>query len=119
MPDDFTVPASGTIEYQYFEIPTNLTEDKWVEAIEILPGARDVVHHALVYAKVPPPPPGSMPAAAPAPRPAGSPPPQPLFVRPAKYAIPPAPPRKDSLHPPPRQLGTLIATEVPSTTVME
>jgi hypothetical protein len=119
MQDDFPVPASGTIEYQYFEIPTNLTEDKWVEAIEILPGARDVVHHVLVYAKVPPPPPGSTPAVAPAPRPAGAPAPQPLFSRPQRYAIPPDPPRKDSLHPPPRQLGTLIATEVPSTTVME
>ena len=119
MGEEFTVPASGTIEYQYFETPTNLTEEKWVEAIEILPGARDVVHHVLVYAKVPPPPAGAAPAAAPAPRPAGSPAPQPLFTRYAKYAFPPDPPRKDSLHPPPRQLGTLIATEVPSTTVME
>src|SRR5207244_7576898 len=56
MPDDFVVPASGTIEYQYFEVPTNLTEDKWVQAIEIMPGAREAVHHVLVYATVPPPP---------------------------------------------------------------
>ena len=54
MPEDFTVPASGTVEYQYFEVPTNFTEDKWVQAIEIMPGAREVVHHVLVYAKVPP-----------------------------------------------------------------
>ena len=54
MPEDFTVPASGTVEYQYFEIPTNFTEDKWVQAIEFKPGAREVVHHVLVYAKVPP-----------------------------------------------------------------
>ena len=121
MQDDFTVPASGTVEYQYFEVPTNLTEDKWVEALEILPGAREVVHHVLVYAKVPPPAPGTAPTPAPAaaPRPAGAAPPQPLFTRLAKFAIPPDPPRKDSLHPPPRQLGTLIGTEVPSTNVME
>ena len=58
MPDAFTVPASGTIEYQYFEVPTGITEEKWVQAIEIMPGSREVVHHVLVYAKVPPPPGG-------------------------------------------------------------
>src|SRR5262249_47739699 len=50
MPEDFSVPASGLIEYQYFTVPTNLTEDKWVQAIEIQPGAREVVHHVLVFA---------------------------------------------------------------------
>jgi len=73
MPEDFMVPASGTIEYQYFQIPTNLTEDKWVQAIEFMPGAREVVHHVLVYAYVPPAP-GAQQQAAPMPRPAGSPP---------------------------------------------
>jgi len=33
MPEAFEVPAAGTIEYQYFEVPTNFTEDKWVQAI--------------------------------------------------------------------------------------
>ena len=28
MNDEFTVPAAGTVEYQYFEVPTNFTEDK-------------------------------------------------------------------------------------------
>src|SRR5690242_17222127 len=36
MPAEFTVPASGTVEYQYFEIPTNFIEEKWVQAIEIM-----------------------------------------------------------------------------------
>jgi hypothetical protein len=118
MPDEYTVPAVGTIEYQYFEVPTNFTEDKWVEALEILPGAREVVHHVLVYAKVPPTP-GAMPAPAPQPAPAGAPAPQPLFVRNRAHAIPAEPPRKDSAHAPPRQLGVLIGTEVPSTNIME
>src|SRR6478609_8947160 len=39
MPEDFVVPPTGMIEYQYFTVPTNLTEDKWVQAIEIQPGA--------------------------------------------------------------------------------
>lgn len=53
MASEFTVPASGTIDYQYFEKPSNFTEDKWVQAIEIRPGATQVVHHILVYARDP------------------------------------------------------------------
>ncbi len=48
MPKDFAVPATGTIDYQYFAVPTNFTEDKWVEAVEVRPGDRSVVHHAIV-----------------------------------------------------------------------
>jgi mono/diheme cytochrome c family protein len=116
MPEEFTVPASGTVEYMYFEIPTNLTEEKWVRAIEIMPGAREVVHHVLVYAKVPPAPGATPPVAAAVP--AGSPRPQPLFIRNRDHAIPRDPPRKDSTHPPPRQLGALIGSTAPGTNVV-
>jgi hypothetical protein len=51
MQQDFEVPASGTIEYQNFAIPTNFTEDKWVQAMEMRPGAPNVVHHILVFAR--------------------------------------------------------------------
>jgi mono/diheme cytochrome c family protein len=53
MSKSYDVPASGTIAYQYFQIPTNFTEDKWVQAIEVKPGARSVVHHILVFCKPP------------------------------------------------------------------
>jgi hypothetical protein len=53
MPNEYAVPATGEIAYQYFEVPTNFTDDKWVQAIEIRPGARQVVHHVLVYARAP------------------------------------------------------------------
>jgi len=53
MPKPFTVPASGTIYYQYFVVPTNFTEDKWIQAIEVRPGVRSVVHHVLVFAREP------------------------------------------------------------------
>ena len=111
MPDAFTVPASGTIEYQYFEVPTGITEEKWVQAIEIMPGSHEVVHHVLVYAKVPPPP-GSTPPVpgAAAGRPA------PLFIRNRDHARP-EPPERDST--PPRQLGALIGTTAPGTNVVE
>jgi len=118
MPDEFMVPASGTIEYQYFEVPTNFTEDKWVQAIEIRPGAREVVHHVLVYAKVPAVP-GAAPQPAPTPPPAGTPALPPLLIRNRAQLIPPDPPRLDSLHAAPRVLGSLIGTETPGNNVLE
>ncbi len=51
MAKPYDVPEKGTIPYQYVTIPTNFTEDKWVQAIEIRPGARAVVHHVLVFEK--------------------------------------------------------------------
>jgi hypothetical protein len=48
MQDAFTVPEKGTIEYQYFYIPTNFTEPKFVQAIETRPGDRSVVHHVVI-----------------------------------------------------------------------
>ena len=51
--EDYPIPASGTIEYQYFEVPTNFTEDKWVQAFEVKPGDPPVVHHVIVYARPP------------------------------------------------------------------
>ena len=49
MQEDYPIPASGTIEYKFFEVPTNLTEDRWAQAIEVRPGNRAVVHHVIVY----------------------------------------------------------------------
>ena len=51
MPVDYKVPADGFVEYEYFEIPTNFTEDKWVQSVEVRPGARAVVHHVIVTAR--------------------------------------------------------------------
>ena len=50
---DYQVPASGTIAYQYFTVPTNFTEDKWVEAAEIRPDKRAVVHLIIVFVQGP------------------------------------------------------------------
>jgi hypothetical protein len=48
MPEDFAIPAKGTIDYQYISVPTHFTEDKWVEMAEVRPGDRSVVHHSIV-----------------------------------------------------------------------
>ena len=49
MKEEYTVPADGTIPYLYFTIPTNFTEDKWIQAMEIRPGNRSVVHHVIAF----------------------------------------------------------------------
>ena len=45
---EFTVSGASQDEYEYIYVPTNFTEDKWVQAAEVLPGDRRVVHHATV-----------------------------------------------------------------------
>jgi mono/diheme cytochrome c family protein len=49
MEEEFEIPATGEIPYKYFRVPTNLTEDRWIQAIEIHPGARAHVHHVLAF----------------------------------------------------------------------
>ncbi len=44
----FHVPATGTVEYQYFRVPTGFTEDKWVSAAECRADQRGVIHHIIV-----------------------------------------------------------------------
>ena len=47
MPAAFSVPADGPDVYRNFVLPTGLTQDRWVKAIELRPTARAVVHHVL------------------------------------------------------------------------
>ncbi len=43
------VKATGVMPYKDVDVQTDLAEDKWVQAIEIKPGERSVVHHVLVF----------------------------------------------------------------------
>ena len=45
---EFLVPKTAQDDYEYIYVPTNFTEDKWIQAGEVLPGDRRVVHHATV-----------------------------------------------------------------------
>lgn len=45
MPMPFTVKASTVVEYQYFWVPNDSNVDRYIQAIECLPGNRRVVHH--------------------------------------------------------------------------
>ncbi len=51
--ETYTVPAEGTVEYQYFYVDPGWTEDKWIDSSECLIDNRAVVHHIFVFA-IPP-----------------------------------------------------------------
>lgn len=53
MPTEYTVPATGAVSYQYFTVPTNFKEDRYVTAMEARAGALEVVHHIVVYVREP------------------------------------------------------------------
>jgi hypothetical protein len=53
MPRAFHMPASGEVEYQYIIVPTGFTEDKWINAVEVRPSNRAVVHHAVIFIREP------------------------------------------------------------------
>lgn len=48
MPKSITIKAEGTMPYQHSVIETSFPEDRWVQAYEIIPQARGVVHHVIV-----------------------------------------------------------------------
>ncbi len=53
MPAEFKVPASGTIDYQYILVPGKFDKDTWIEAAEVRPGNRAVLHHVIAFVRPP------------------------------------------------------------------
>lgn len=53
IPEPITVKAEGIMPYQNVQIDTGLTEDRWIKGWEVLPTARAVVHHVLIWARDP------------------------------------------------------------------
>src|SRR5262245_11062146 len=49
MPEEFEVPAQGSLPYKNYIIDPGFTEDKWVTVAEGKPGEPGVVHHIVVY----------------------------------------------------------------------
>src|SRR5207237_463587 len=49
MEEQFQIPAEGASPYQYLRVPTHLADDKWIQAIEIRPGANAQVHHVIAF----------------------------------------------------------------------
>jgi mono/diheme cytochrome c family protein len=89
MQEDYPIPATGTVPYQYLEVPANFPEDRWIQAWEIRPGNRAAVHHIIISTRAPAP---AAPATPPQPRPQavpGAPRPLPLFSFSGGTEIPP------------------------------
>ena len=53
MQEDYPIPATGEVPYQYLEVPANFAEDRYISDWEIRPGDRRSVHHLLLYLKAP------------------------------------------------------------------
>jgi peroxiredoxin/cytochrome c553 len=47
--EDFQIGPTGNDVFRCFVLPTNLTEDKFVQALEVKPGNPRLVHHALLF----------------------------------------------------------------------
>jgi hypothetical protein len=53
MTDEASIPADGTVPYRYWAIPTNFTEDKYIQFAQIKRGEPSVVHHVIVSVREP------------------------------------------------------------------
>lgn len=53
MPKPVAIPAQGDVEYTYEIVPTNFSQDQWVQMSEVRPSSREHVHHAVVYIRAP------------------------------------------------------------------
>jgi hypothetical protein len=49
MTQEYTVQAHSPDAYVYVTFPTKFKEDKWVQAAEIVPGNKRIVHHVIAH----------------------------------------------------------------------
>jgi len=53
MPQEFQIPATGILDYQFVLVKGNFTHDTWVTSAEMRPGNPKVVHHGKVWVRPP------------------------------------------------------------------
>ncbi len=53
MQEEYTLDATGSDEYINFSMPTSFKQDVWVQAAEIHPGNKRVVHHVIAFIQTP------------------------------------------------------------------
>jgi mono/diheme cytochrome c family protein/peroxiredoxin len=51
LPDPVKVNAEGAMPILHFRVPTDINEDLWIQAAEVRPSDRTVVHHIFVYSE--------------------------------------------------------------------
>jgi len=49
MSQEYTVQPHSADQYVYVTFPTRFKEDKWVQAAEIIPGNKRIVHHVIAH----------------------------------------------------------------------
>jgi hypothetical protein len=49
MTQEYTVQPHSADQYVYVTFPTKFKEDKWVQAAEIIPGNKRIVHHVIAH----------------------------------------------------------------------
>lgn len=49
MPEEYVINPEGEDDYRHFIIPYEATADRFVEAVDVRPGNRNVVHHVIGY----------------------------------------------------------------------
>lgn len=52
-PKEIDIPASGVVDYITVASPTNLQEDVWISAIQVLCDHPTICHHVMIYARNP------------------------------------------------------------------
>jgi hypothetical protein len=116
MSEEFSVPADGVVEYQYFTVQPNFTEDRWIQAAEIRAGNRELVHHVIVFVDEPGGSPSRAPgiqmiASTPAPSTVGGagPPSSPV----GGAGLQTGPPQPQTRRAPARQLGRFLVGQAP------
>jgi len=53
MTQEYTVQPHSPDQYVYVTFPTKFNEDKWVQAAEIIPGNKRIVHHVIAHVILP------------------------------------------------------------------
>lgn len=49
MPEEYVVGPEGEDDYRHFIIPHRASEHRFVEALDVIPGNHNVVHHVIAY----------------------------------------------------------------------
>jgi len=49
MPEPFLVPKTGIVDYQFFRVKLDFAKKRWIQAVQVKPGNREVVHHIALH----------------------------------------------------------------------
>ena len=53
LPEPELIPATGVLDYRHIQLPMRITNEIWLSGVDVRPGNRRVVHHAILYAQWP------------------------------------------------------------------